>query len=377
METIPIISEPRLTRHMFSKASRAKIPLSGTFELSPVCNFNCRMCYVRKSAKEVAAHDRPMMTMEQWLSVAKQAKDAGLLYLLLTGGEPFLWPDFWKLYEQLSKMGLLISINTNGSMIDDAAIERFKDMPPTRINITLYGGSDETYHRLCGVDHVFSKVNQAILKLKEAGITVKLNGSLTPDNICDFDACMDYGISHGLIYEPNTYMYPPIRRDLTMTGRNERFTPKEAAYYRLSTYRKQYGEENYRKFLRAILQHYVSPKGLDESCTDDKNGRMRCRAGSASFWITWDGWLTPCGMMPEPKVEMQEKPFLQAWQTLVYESENLKLSSVCRDCPDKKLCHSCAAMAMAETGKASGIPVYLCEMVREMKKIAGDVLEEK
>ena len=67
----------------------------------------------------------------------------------LTGGEPFLWPDFWKLYDALIHMGFLVSINTNGSLIDDEAIRKLQELPPTRVNITLYGASDATYERLC------------------------------------------------------------------------------------------------------------------------------------------------------------------------------------------------------------------------------------
>ena len=62
-----------------------------------------------------------MMTLEQWIHLGQKARDAGMLYLLLTGGEPLLWPDFWELYDALYEMGLLIGINTNGSLIDDNA----------------------------------------------------------------------------------------------------------------------------------------------------------------------------------------------------------------------------------------------------------------
>ena len=97
--------EPRLTQYLFDRASRTLTPLSGTFELSPVCNLACKMCYVRKTPAEVAASPRPPVGLIQWLSIAEQARDAGMLYLLLTGGEPFLWQDFWPLYERLSTMG--------------------------------------------------------------------------------------------------------------------------------------------------------------------------------------------------------------------------------------------------------------------------------
>ena len=369
--------ETPLTKYMFSKATKVKIPISGTFELSPVCNFQCRMCYVRKTACEVAVHDRPIMTLEQWLKIAEEAREAGMLYLLLTGGEPFLWPDFWKLYEELSHMGFLISINTNGSLIDERTIEKLKKMPPTRINITLYGANDISYQALCQTKGMFDRVDRAINGLRNAGITVKLNGSLTPQKAHDLEACVAYAKEQGLIYETNTYMFPPVRRDEHMVGQNERFTPKEAAYYRLESYRLQYGEELYYQFLQNIEDGYISPPGLDESCIDPRDGMIRCRAGKAAFWITWDGWLTPCGMMPEPKVELRNRIFQEAWKELTDISEKIHISGVCTGCSNQKMCHSCAAMAIAETGSTDEIPRYLCEMVFEMKKLASKQLVEK
>lgn len=364
-----------LSDYMFSKACNAGIPLSGTFELSPLCNFACRMCYVRKTAKEVAAHSRSMMTLEQWLDIAHQARKKGMLFLLLTGGEPFLWPDFWKLYEELIRMGFLVSINTNGSMIDEAAIRRLRKMPPKRINITLYGASDAAYERLCCAKGIFSRVDGAITGLKKAGIQVKLNCSLTPDNICDLKEMIAYAEKQLLILDTVTYMFPPVRRNPAMTGKNERFSPKEAAQYRLNIYRLQNSREQYIAYLKDILNGCVSPPGLDENCIDPTDGKIRCRAGKACFWVTWDGWMTPCGMMPEPKIDLQKQMFDEAWTALMDVSSEQVLSGVCAKCPNQKLCHSCAAMAYAETGSISGIPAYLCETVDELRRQARDALE--
>lgn len=362
--------EAPLTKFLFHKASGQLLPLSGTFELSPVCNFSCRMCYVRKTPQEVAAHPRAMLTLDRWLELARQAREQGMLYLLLTGGEPFLWPDFWPLYEQLIDMGFLISINTNGSLIDEAAIARLRLKPPTRVNITLYGASDATYEALCRAKGVFSRVDRAITGLREAGVIVKLNGSLTPQNAPDLERMIRYAEQRDLIYEANTYMFPPLRRDPAMVGQNERFTPEKAAYYHFRRYRLQYGDALYQKFLRDIAAGISPPPGLDESCIDPLDGKIRCRAGKAAFWITWDGYLTPCGMMPEPKVDLTGRSFAAAWQDLTEQSAALTLSGVCTTCPNQSMCHSCAAMAMAETGSASGIPRYLCEMAQAMKTLA-------
>lgn len=363
-----------LTDFLYAKASKMRVPLSGTFELSPVCNFSCRMCYVRKTQKEVEEHSRRILTLEEWRRIAQDIRAAGTLYLLLTGGEPLLWPDFWTLYDELIDMGFLVSVNTNGSLINEKTIAHFKEKPPHQINITLYGASDETYRRLCGVDGVFTKVDQAIRSLQEAGIIVKLNCSLTPENASDLEWLVNYAKERKTMLAVATYMFPPVRRDLTKIGTNERFEPEQAAKYQLKYFKQQYGEEAYHYYLHRILDGYVEPLGLDEGCVDPVDGRIRCRAGKASFWITWDGWVTPCGMLPEPKVDVKENGFEEAWKNLAKLSEELRLSGVCDKCPDKEICHPCAAISFAETGSSGGIPVYMCKVISHMQEIAKHTL---
>lgn len=373
-ETIKRIIAP-LEDYMYSKSSRLKIPLSGTFELSPVCNFACRMCYVRKTSREVERSQRRIRTLDDWLRIAEEAREAGLLYILLTGGEPLLWPDFWTLYERLAQMGFLVSVNTNGSLIDETAVEHFRKWPPKRINITLYGAGEETYGSLCCAKGAFHRVRRAIELLKKAGILVKLNCSLTPWNAQDLEPMIRYAEEEKLILQLATYMFPPVRRDASRVGENDRFTPEEAAYYRLEGVRLQYGEEKYRQFLEDIRKGYLPPPGLEESCIDPLDGKIRCRAGSASFWITWDGYLLPCGMMTEPAVDLEEGSFRDCWEKLVQDSEAVITSGICSRCGNWQLCHACAAMAFTETGKACGIPEYLCRTVEAMKRIAAE--EEK
>lgn len=363
-----------LTDLLFEKAARGGIPLSGTFELTPMCNFSCRMCYVRKTAEEVHRSERSMMRLEEWLRIAGQAREAGMLYLLLTGGEPLVWPDFWPLYERLVEMGFLVSVNTNGSLIDAEALEHLKAFPPRRLNITLYGASDETYGLLCQAKDAFSRVKDALLNLKAAGIPVRLNCSLTPYNVADLEKIVAFAKEHDFYLEATTYMFPPLRRDAAMVGQNDRFTPEEAAFFRLKLARLQQGEEEYLKYLKYICKTMGFPAGLDEGCTDAGDGRILCRAGRAAFWVTWDGWLMPCGMMMEPKLEMAGRSFAKAWEELAQVASGIRLSGLCKNCRNRMVCHSCAAMAQTESGKLSGVPLYLCRMAEEMRRLAMEEL---
>lgn len=363
-----------LTDYLYTKATRNLIPLSGTFELSPVCNFSCRMCYVRKTKREVEQSPRKILTLDDWRRIAREAREEGLLYLLLTGGEPFLWPDFWTLYDELVDMGFLVSINTNGSLIDASVIQWLKQKPPHHINITLYGACDETYRRLCGVDGVFSKVDAAIRGLLEAGIQVRINCSLTPENAEDLERIIDYAEARKAVLAVATYMFPPVRRDETMFGVNERFTPEQAAYYQLRNVFRKDGPKLYHQFLQRILDGYTDPPGLDSTCIDPVDGKVRCRAGRAVFWVSWDGWMLPCGMMGEPRVDLRDKPFREAWNALTEKTEALKVSGTCEKCPNRNVCHPCAAMAYTETGSTSGIPTYLCRITQHMQRIARETL---
>ena len=226
MNTVPVA--PAATEYLYRKASRAGVPLSGTFELTPVCNMDCKMCYVRLSACEQQAIG-PLADAAHWLTLGRQAMEAGMLYLLLTGGEPFLHPQFREILEGLHKMGFLITINSNGTMIDESVIAWLKNCPPVRINISLYGASNDTYDRLCGNPKGFTQTVKAIGLLKEAGISVKLNCSLTPYNAGDLPEMVAYAKENDLFLQVATYMFPPVRKDAALAGTNDRFSPADAA----------------------------------------------------------------------------------------------------------------------------------------------------
>ena len=179
-------TEPRLSTYLHARACRTGTPLAGNFELTARCNFNCKMCYVHLTAEEQQRRGREL-TADQWLAIAEQARSRSMLFLLLTGGEPLIRTDFRYLLTELKKMGLLVSVNSNGSLIDRDWLDFFRHEPPFRFNITLYGGSEETYERLCGRP-MFGRVTENIRALRQLGIGVKLNASMTPYNVADMEA---------------------------------------------------------------------------------------------------------------------------------------------------------------------------------------------
>ena len=347
-------------------------PISGTFELSPLCNMDCRMCYIKMTKDEQQKKGR-LRTNEEWLQLAREAKDAGLLFLLLTGGEPFLVKSFKDLYIELTKMGLCVSINTNGTMIDEGVIKWLKQYPPTRINLTLYGASDDTYNKLCRNPKGFTQVKKAIYLLKENNIQFKLNCSITPYNKGDLKAMIDFANENDLVIQIATYMFPPLRKDKSNIGKNDRLTSKEAAFYNAYTNYYQNGEESFRKYMESgVLEIY----DVEDDCYVTEGDSIKCRAGISSFWITWQGNMIPCGMLPSGGINPWEVGFKQAWEHTKESVNQIKLPVECAACAKKNICKACAAMVYTETGTYDKVPQYRCEMTNYYPEACKKVLKE-
>lgn len=366
--------EPRLVELLHRKAQITETPISGTFELSPLCNMDCKMCYIKmsKSKQESIAKLR---TKDEWIALAKEAREEGLLFLLLTGGEPFLVEDFKELYIELHKMGFCISINSNGTMIDEEVIEWLKQYPPMRINMTLYGASNETYDRLCRNPEGFTQVTKAISLLKENNIQVKLNCSVTPYNKDDLKEMIDFADEHDLVIQATSYMFPPLRKDESLIGQNDRFTAEDAALYGAYIGAYQNGFDNFKAYVES---GELSIYDATDDCfaVEGEGDTMRCRAGLTSFWMTWEGKLLPCGMIPDDGLDPWEVGFKKAWENANNVVKSIRLPVKCAGCSKKNQCKACAAMVYTETGTYSQVPKYKCDMTKYYAKACRQVVAE-
>lgn len=370
--------QPQVRKYIYQKAARNHTPVSGTFELTPRCNMNCRMCYIRMSEEEMRSRGKEY-TADEWIQMGRTCTERGMLFLLLTGGEPFLRKDFRKIYTELKKMGLMISINTNGTLIDRETVEWLKQDPPTKINITLYGGGNDTYKKLCGHPKGFDAATKAIDMLQEAGIFLNINASFTRYNLEDMDAIYEFGKSRGIQVNAATYMFPPVRSAREGVPNEEvRFTPEEAGGARARAEMCSLDSEALVKRLKALHEGRDEHLDQEEECERSPDEKMGCMAGRASFWITWDGRMTPCGMMNDPVARPFEKGFDMAWQQIIKETDEILLPPECKTCKKRFCCTMCGALAIAEgQGCSHKKPEYLCrqtevfveEMEREYQRL--------
>lgn len=366
----PLEGATTVERMLLDQAKRTRTPANGSIELLPLCNMNCDMCYVRLGREEMEAKGR-LHTADEWLEIGRQMKDAGVLFLLLTGGEPFLYPDFRRLYLELRKMGMIITINTNGTLIDEDLAEFFGKYKPRRVNITLYGTDEETYANLCHYPGGYEKTLRGIRLLREQGVDVKVGGSLARANQDDLDKLLDIGEELDIPVRVDTYMMPATReRDLPYNMQS-RLNPEEAARARIRALKREMGPELFPQYVRQSVERAVHPEPAEA-----KPGHMSCMAGQCSFTINWQGEMRPCVILSEPAVSVFEVGFKEAWKYIVEETHKILLNEKCSTCHMRHLCRTCAASALLETGSYDGVPDYMCRYAGESLRILREEWEK-
>lgn len=348
--------EPIWARKLHAKGTALGLPIAGTFELTARCNFGCKMCYV---------HDRNSegeLSTNEWIELGREARDKGMIFLLLTGGEPLIRPDFKEIYTALSQMGLLLSINTNASLIDDDMFAFFCKHPPLRMNISLYACDDPAYTAFCG-QAACGVVKKNIRRLREAGITVKINSSITPLNCSEIEGIFSFAQEVGVPVQATTYMFPPARINGKQYGdAPARFTAEDAAAYMLRCKEAQLPPECLREIAEGI-------RPSEDILCGDEGENMRCRAGKSTFWVTWDGRMLPCGMFPIDGFPVRKIGFDQAWESVRALTSTVMMPKECTACPQKDHCAVCAAACLTETGASSTRPDYVCRLTREYDRL--------
>lgn len=332
-------------KQVWEKAYQDAIPISGTFELTPRCNFNCRMCYVHLLDKDIPKYGKEL-SAKQWIDLANQAKKAGTTWLCITGGEPFLHPEFEKIYKELAQMGFFITLQTNGSLIPKYK-ELFENYPPRSVKITLYGISDETYEKVCGIKNGFTKVHQGIQLLKQMRIPIQLVSTIIKYNEAELNKMAFYAYINQIRWT----FTGGIKTSLRHVGTDITDINKIRVE-----------EKNDQALKEEIKYHIRNPINIERKpCTYCKDYRL-------GFWITWDGNMRFCGFLNEPIISVLNLSFQKAWDNLVQFEDSLVWPKECYECEVKEICFKCVATLAMQSGNIFNTDKKYCEKIKRVYK---------
>lgn len=346
-------------KYLLDKSCAEKLPVSGTMELTGRCNFGCKMCFIHQSSADGAVKNAEMPT-EFWCDLADELQAMGTLTMLLTGGEPMIRRDFAEIYTYLKRRGFLISVNTNLSLLTEQTLKLLSDNKPLVVNVSLYGASDETYERLCGVPQMFHRVRDNLLLLRQQGITVKLNYTVTEENYTDRAEIYAFARENDFSIGQTSYLFPPVRSADGCGCGYLRSSPERTAQMLFACEKLRYGEQ---------FSDYLKSRRKTDDPDDCGENRMSCRAGVSSFWVTYDGYLQVCGMMGSPRLSLQDSSFAEVWRQAQNARGQIRMPQACLRCEDREFCEICAAVCSAE-GSFDAPPDYICRKAREYRRMA-------
>lgn len=352
-----------------------RMPVDGTFELTVRCNLKCKMCLFRHNDSENKSIIMKEKTTKEWIDMAKQACNAGSLSLLITGGEPLIRPDFPEIYEAIYKMGFMITLYTNATMITDKIKDLLKKYPPHKIGITIYGSCPEVYKKVTGDGKAFVKFIEGIRFLKTLPSKLEVRTTIIKDNyddIYNIENLVKNEIGENCTLVHSRIVYKPVRGGC---GDVEscRLTPKE----------------NVRLYLRRRLDNITKiidnnnnldidgikfkfEKTESENEPNNVNGKLTllgCSAGMDSYTIFWDGKLLACQLLGNFYTDPFDLGFEKAWSEFPFKVKLPEFNIKCKTCKNKSICNACYACRYTESGDLGGVPTYVCQDLDELSSL--------
>ncbi len=334
-----------LRRELSLWARLRHFPLFGTFELTPLCNLRCPMCYVRLDPM-AAAQQGCGMSAESWLEIGRQARDLGLLFVTLTGGEPLLHPAFPEIYRGLSELGLLVSVYSNGCLIDEKILTLWREYPPHSVKLSLYGASDETYAQMCGVSDGYTRVMRALEGMQTADLSFYCTATVVRENRADI----------GRLYALSREKGFPFFHTLGVTT-SARGALSDPLSSRLTVLEEGWTRERLEK------ERIPSPSPLPFS---------RCAGHGISFFLTWHGHLQFCGFAAKPYAEVLvdgQVDLPRAWTLMGEQVDAITTPPECADCRHKPFCRRCPGLLAAESGDPSRVSDTFCRRAVELSAL--------
>lgn len=347
---------------LWERLKAKSVPLSFDIEITARCNCNCRHCYINLPPGDRDAQARELSVAEID-DIAGQAVDLGAMWCLITGGEPLLRPDFADIYTMLRRKGLLVSVFTNATLINEEHIALFKKHPPRDIEITVYGVTRETYERITRRPGTFDKFMRGMNLLMESGVRIRLKAMAIQSNLHEQDAIADFCRAYTkdfYRFDPQLHLRfdgnPECNKDIIA----ERLTPEEIiALEQADGERMRAMQKNCDTLIKDEFAHF----GCDHL--------FHCGAGNGSFNVSYDGRFRLCSSLwaPQTLYDLRRGTLADAWNCFVPKVRDMRSTrqeflKSCRVCPLVNLCLWCPAHAHLETGEMDGATPYFCAVAK-------------
>jgi radical SAM protein with 4Fe4S-binding SPASM domain len=329
-----------------ARLAQGRLPLEGSLEVTFRCNLRCVHCYLgdfRSGIPELRE-----LSLAEIRGVLDQVTDAGCMDLLLTGGEPFVRPDFLDIYDYAKRKGLLVTVFTNGTLLTPHIADHLADLPPYGMEITLYGATQETYERVSGIPGSYERCLRGIDLLQERGIPLKLKTMLLTVNRHEIEAMQQFSADRGF-----KFRFDPLingGHDGSLDVLNLRVPPGQVLETELQD---PVRSSEMKDFFHRFADFKPESRYL-----------YSCGAGITSFHIDPYGRLSPCSTSRMRTYDLRQGTFQEGWEQFLPGERALPKTRTtrCSTCKLHSVCEQCVGLAYTESGDPEEPVDYLCQL---------------
>jgi MoaA/NifB/PqqE/SkfB family radical SAM enzyme len=284
---------------VIATAWRENLLFSVLVELTYRCNLDCFFCY-----NDLGLRGEPL-SRQEYFRLFAELREMEVLNLTLTGGEPLAHPDFLALGARARELGFVVRVKSNGHALRGELARRLRDeVDPFLIEVSLHGATAATHDRQTRVPGSFDRLLANLRELRELGLRVKLNSTLTAWNEGEIEGMFAVADALGL----------PLQVDPEVTPRDDGDRePLRVAASRegvLRLFRLQF--ERGRAAEGAQVEVQVARGGDDGTLPTPVN--KHCGAGSSGIAIDPYGNVYPCVQWRRPVGNLHQQGLREIWR---------------------------------------------------------------
>ena len=367
------LSEPLKETQVYRKAEN-KYVNSIHWSVTGHCNLRCRHCYM--SAPDYKYHD---MTKDECFDIIRQFKEAGVLAVTITGGEPFIRKDIFDIIDRIYQEGMGVTqIYTNGLLLNEKSLEWFLERGK-KPQFVLSFDCVECHDWMRGVENVEGPTIEAIRLLRKNGFFVMIETAICRKNLSrlidTYEILKELGITYwktSLVFEAGKW---------NETG--EKRIVEEVLYEEYLRLIARYVQDG-APFFMQLDGFYCGKKGepsiydfpYERKCDEKSVGRTSsCLTCRIHPYLLPDGTFLPCASMTDSVVEGDMPNLRKGTLSEIYREDanpffklsNIRISDVlekneeCKNCEFRYECGGgCRAMSMFAGNGVMGHSPTLC-----------------
>ena len=328
-----------------------RVPLQVSIEVTRRCPLECLHCYNNLPMGDMEAKRREL-SKEEHFRMLDELVEMGCFWILYTGGEIFARKDFLEIYTYAKKKGFLITLFTNGTIINEQIADYLVEWPPFAIEITLYGRTRETYEALTAIPGSYDRCLRGIKLLKEKGLPLKLKTVATSINKHEVVAMRQFAEDElGVEFKMDGQVNPRI--DCSQSPLAVRLTPEEVVALDMNAPK---GESEYRRLAKRDMEN---PPNLAQIDTI-----YHCGGGMGGFAINAYGEMGICVISQQETFSVREIGLRRVWEDslLKLRSRKRTRATKCIQCRIQSLCGMCPANGEMENGDRESPVEFLCHV---------------